>query len=265
MKIPGSVAIVTGGARGFGKAFSEALLQRGAQVCFADVNVDEGKKTEEAFHKSYGRENSRFVKCDVSSENEFQNLFKEACTSFRKVDMLVNNAGILKESQWQKTIAVNLMGTIIGCQLALDHMRKDKGGHGGLIVNVASTGGLFPAYFMPSYIASKHGVVGYTRSWAANPQLCAYGISFACLCPAFSETNMLQDTTDADDDSVLVTYVENKENVHEIIEGIGVNKIEDVTSAFLDLVQKEDNNGAVLTVEARTGAKYRFTKHPHRL
>ncbi|XP_060563554.1 15-hydroxyprostaglandin dehydrogenase [NAD(+)]-like [Ruditapes philippinarum] len=263
MRIPGSVAIVTGGARGFGKAFTEELLKRGARVCFADVNVTEGLQTEQSFKATYGEDNSMFVKCDVTSETDFNGLWKTALEKFKSVDLMVNNAGILNENIPQKTIEVNLLGAMRGTDLAIKYMRKDQGGNGGLIVNVASTGGLFPVFFMPAYAASKYGVVGYTRSWAANPSCQEYGLSFACLCPAFSETNMLSDALN--DDPPLVSYHENKTQVQEIIQGIGVNKIDDVTKAFIELVEKEDNNGAVVTIEQSRGTIYRFTKHPHKL
>ncbi|XP_045215960.1 15-hydroxyprostaglandin dehydrogenase [NAD(+)]-like [Mercenaria mercenaria] len=263
MRIPGSVAIVTGGARGFGKAFTEELLKRGAKVCFADVNVADGLQTEQTFKQTYGEDKSMFVKCDITNDTDFTGLWKTALEKFKSVDIVVNNAGILNERQPQKTIEINLLGTMRGTDLAIKHMRKDQGGNGGLIINVASTGGLFPVFFMPAYAASKYGVVGYTRSWAANPLCKTYGLSFACLCPAFSDTNMLSDTLS--EDPPLITYHENEEQVQGVIHGIGVNSVEDVSAALIELIEKEDNNGAVVTIEKSRGAVYRFTEHPHKL
>lgn len=263
MLIRGSVVIVTGGARGFGRAFSEELLKRGAKVCFADVNVTDGLQTEEIFKQTYGEDRSMFVKCDITRETDFKGLWETALERFKSVDIMVNNAGILKEDDPLKTVEINLIGTMRGTDLAIDHMRKDRGGKGGLIINIASTAGLFPAFFMPSYVASKYGVVGYTRSWASNPSIQKYGINIACMCPAFSDTSML--TSAFEGNPGLITYEENKAAVHQIVDKIGVNSVEDVVEAFIQLVEKEDNNGAVVTIEKNHGAVYRFTKHPHKL
>lgn len=267
MRIAGSVAIVTGGARGLGKAFSEELLKRGAKgVCIADVSVAEGQDTEQFLRRTYGEDKSLFVKCDVSNESDFRGLWTAAVKKYKYVDIMVNNAGILNESDPNRTIAINLVGCMTGTSLALEHMRKDLGGNGGLIVNIASTGGLFPVFFMPAYAASKYGVVGFTRSWAANPLIKSFGVSVACICPAFSETNMLSSTVgETGGQSRLVTYKQNKEYVHQIIDQIGVNSVDVVAAAFTEVVEKEDNNGAVVTIEKSRGTYYGFTKHPHKL
>ncbi|KAL4219265.1 hypothetical protein ACF0H5_021847 [Mactra antiquata] len=264
MRIPGTVAIVTGGARGLGKAFSEELLKRGGKVCIADVNVTEGQQTEQIFKQKYGEDTSMFMKCDITNETDFKGLWKAAIKKFKYVDLMVNNAGILNEQEPNKTVEINLLGVMRGTMIAIEHMRKDRGGKGGLIINVSSTAGLFPVFFMPSYAASKYGVVGFTRSWAANPLVNEFGLSFACLCPAFSDTNMLTDTVDVDEPP-LITYKQNKETVDGIIGGLGVNTVEDVTNAFVELVENPDNNGAVVTVEKKRGPRYRFKDHPHKL
>nr|KAG5689895.1 hypothetical protein BaRGS_023643 [Batillaria attramentaria] len=92
--------------------------------------------------------------------------FQAAVTKFGAVDICVNNAGIVHETLWEKMIAVNMTAVIRGSQLALEHMRRDRGGRGGIIVNTASIAGLGPYSSIPVYAATKHAVVGFTTSWA---------------------------------------------------------------------------------------------------
>ncbi|WAR00971.1 PGDH-like protein [Mya arenaria] len=265
MKIPGAVAIVTGGSRGLGRAFSVELLKRGARVCVADINEAEGRQTEAALQRQYGADKALFVKCDVTKDNDMKDLWRVAVERFTTVDLMVNNAGIMNETLVEETVQINLMGAMRGSMMAFEHMRKDRGGKGGVIINVASTAGLFPVFFMPTYAASKYALVGFTRSWASNPCQARFGVSWAVLCPAFTDTSMLSLAIDGSDPP-LVTYQENKEMVVTTVKSIGINSVDDVSRAFVELVEKDDNNGAVVTVEKKMGgAVYRFVKNPNRL
>ncbi|XP_052792245.1 15-hydroxyprostaglandin dehydrogenase [NAD(+)]-like [Mya arenaria] len=236
MKIPGAVAVVTGGSRGFGRAFSVELLKRGARVCVADINETEGRQAEAALQRQYGADKALFVKCDVSKEN----------------DMKV----LLVFFFWCQ------MGAMRGSMMAFEHMRKDRGGKGGVIINVASTGVLFPVFFIPTYAASKYALVGFTRSWAVSYRSIIQKtrtrarrglvVSWAVLCHAFSDTSMLSLALDGPDPP-LVAYQENKEQVVATVKKIGVNSLDDVSRAFAELVEKDDNNGAVVIVEKNMG------------
>ncbi|CAL1292588.1 unnamed protein product [Larinioides sclopetarius] len=109
-----------------------------------------------------------------------------------RVDVLVNNAGILLEHDPRKCIEVNLLGPLFGCHAALKYMGKSNGGNGGLVINTASLSGFVPAAVMPAYTASKHGVVGLTRSFGLPFHYHKDAIIFAALCPFFVETNILK-------------------------------------------------------------------------
>ncbi|KAH3839470.1 hypothetical protein DPMN_112901 [Dreissena polymorpha] len=262
MIIADVVAIVTGGARGLGKAFSTELLKQGARVCLVDINEAEGRTTESTLQQQFGRDKTFFMKCDVTSEAEIKDVWKRAVDKFQRVNLMVNNAGIMNENLFAKTMEINAIAPMRGTLLAFDNMRKDRGGHGGLIINVASTAGLFPVFFMPTYTASKYAIVGFTRSWAMNPRQSEYGVSFAVLCPAFTDTAMMSSAFDTESPS---TVTENKELVRSLIDKVGINTIDDVARAFVELVEKEDNNGAVVTVDSKLGTVYRFTQHPYKL
>ncbi|GIY47626.1 15-hydroxyprostaglandin dehydrogenase [Caerostris darwini] len=118
--------------------------------------------------------------------------FELTLKTFQRVDVLVNNAGIGGEQNPRRVLDVNLMGPMIGCQLALKYMGKSNGGQGGMVINIASTSGFVPCSAMPAYVSSKHGVVGLTRCYGLPYHLDKDGVTFAALCPYFIDTPLLK-------------------------------------------------------------------------
>ncbi|KAL3865728.1 hypothetical protein ACJMK2_043088 [Sinanodonta woodiana] len=256
MKVLGKVAVITGGARGFGKAFSEALLKRGAKVCFADIDVSGGQQSQRELAAKFGETSVHFVKCDVAKEEEFRDLFRECLSKFKKINIMVNNAGILDEAGWEKCIDVNMTAMMRGTYLALEKMNPENGGEGGTIINVSSFAGLYPAHFLPAYVATKHGILGFTRSLAMDPLYQSQGIQLATLCPAFASTNMVTDIIQGEAGSrqkILYPDVAIK-----ITENMGICSVADITDGFIELVEKENCNGDVLLIDKKNGKQYQF-------
>ncbi|XP_055957741.1 15-hydroxyprostaglandin dehydrogenase [NAD(+)], partial [Patella vulgata] len=220
-------------------------------VCLTDVNAEVGQATLEGFQKTYGKDNAIFSRCNVVNEADFTGVFESIKSKYGKVDILVNNAGIIEEKNWRRTIDVNLVGMMQGTYLGIENMSKEHGGDGGVIINVASSAGLQPVFFSPAYCASKFGIIGFTRSWADNPSNAHNGLRFCCLCPAFTETNMMN----ISENSTLSIEATKK-----FIEYVGVNKISTVAEGFMDLLTDETNNGAVMAVTAREGIQYKIRK-----
>uniref|UniRef100_A0A3Q0S105 Zgc:56585 n=1 Tax=Amphilophus citrinellus TaxID=61819 RepID=A0A3Q0S105_AMPCI len=171
MALNGKTAVVTGAAMGIGKAIVEILLQNGAKV---------------ELKLKYGTQSCGF-RCDFTIL--CQAAFQKTIETFGGIDILCNNAGVFNEVTWEKTITINLMGTIKGTYLALEHMNKLTGGRGGVIINVASMAGIGPLSCCPVYTATKHGVIGFTRSFAASVAS-GYGIRINALCPGFVQTDL---------------------------------------------------------------------------
>ncbi|GFR10677.1 15-hydroxyprostaglandin dehydrogenase [Trichonephila clavata] len=186
------VAIVTGGAQGLGAAICIELLKTGYKVCIADVQEEKAKEFVKEQQPNYGPENIIAVLCDVSKESDFKKVFDLTLEKFNRVDVLVNNAGILNEYEPQKVIDVNLVGTIFGCRAVLKYMGKSNGGKGGFVINISSIAGLLPESAIPVYAASKHGIVGLTRSYGRPYHFKKEGVTFAALCPSFINTDLLR-------------------------------------------------------------------------
>ncbi|XP_064611804.1 15-hydroxyprostaglandin dehydrogenase [NAD(+)]-like [Liolophura sinensis] len=243
----GKVALITGAAQGLGKAFSEALLKKGARVCVVDVNSERGEATVNDFIQKYGKENAAFIKCDVTSQQEMENAFTFATSTFGGIDLVCNNAGLSGENQWEQMININLLSVVRGTKLAIDHMSKHRGGKGGIILNVSSMAGLMTTHLSPVYCATKHGVAAFTQSWAKNPDCEKMGLRFHTLCPAFADTQMVKSAEERVPDSATAA---------KLMEEYGLMSPETVAEAFMQLVEREDTTGAVLSVSKGYGMRW---------
>ncbi|KAK7116853.1 15-hydroxyprostaglandin dehydrogenase [NAD(+)]-like [Littorina saxatilis] len=248
MDVKDKGVFLTGGARGLGRGMCQALLEKGAKVLFCDVNADTGRAAEAELQGKYGADHVIFSQCDVTDADQMKASFQRAVSQWGAVDICVNNAGVMDERIWEKMIQTNTMGQIRGSQLALEHMRRDEGGRGGVIVNTVSMAGLIPCHWFPAYCASKHAVVGYTTSWARNPMAGAMGVRWCCLCPVSVNTDMM---TSLQEDQIF-----DMDNFRERAADTMLQP-EEVVQAFMRLVEDSDNNGAILEVWRGKGATYR--------
>ncbi|PVD19631.1 hypothetical protein C0Q70_20121 [Pomacea canaliculata] len=248
MDLRGKGVFLTGGANGLGRAFTEKLLYRKARVLFCDIYTVAGKAAECELQAKYGVNNVIFVKADVTDEEQLTDAFKEAVSKFGAVDICVNNAGIMDERIWDKMLAVNTVSHIRGSLLALEHMRMDRGGRGGVIINVVALAGLFPFSYCPAYSASKHAMIGFTRSWAISPEQPDHGVRWCCLCPQATDTEFMVFREDR-------IYM--KDAIIKRNEEKGLLPVVEVVEAFMKLVLDPDNNGAILEVTKENGTRYR--------
>jgi glucose 1-dehydrogenase len=196
MKLKDKVAVVTGSNRGIGKGIAIALAREGCKVVVNNYKEDDeaGKTVEEI--KNLGSD-AVFIKADVSKEKEMKNLFKKAADEFGKLDIMVNNAGILvsgsvetlTEKDWDKQMAVNLKGVFFGTKYAVDQMKKQ--GKGGRIINISSIAGLVGFPGISAYCASKGGVTEFTREAALDHA--KDGITVNAINPGVIVTDMTKD------------------------------------------------------------------------
>jgi len=189
------IAIVTGAARGIGRAVAERLYEEGMCVMLADVDP-KGEATAEAIGPE---DRVRFIECDVSEKLDVRNALAATIDAFGDVDVLVNNAGIvsggslldLKESDLDKVLGVNLKGAFLLSQAVAKHMveRVSNGGRPGAIVNMSSVNAVFALPTQLAYSLSKSALSQLTRASALS--LAEYGIRVNAVGPGSIRTDML--------------------------------------------------------------------------
>jgi len=193
MDLRNKVAIITGSAQGLGKAFASRLLEAGVRVCISDVNAEKGQAALKELRERFGENRVHFVPCDVTSDEQFKNLFDKTEEIFNVecVDILANNAGVNTNLGWKLCMNVNIMAVINGTEIAVERMKK--AGKAGQIINTASMAGFGPGLSpsMMAYTTSKHGVVAMTRTLATEN----YGISHKAICPAWADTEIVSSAT----------------------------------------------------------------------
>jgi 3alpha(or 20beta)-hydroxysteroid dehydrogenase len=182
------VALITGGARGMGAEHARALVAEGAKVVIGDILDDEGKALADEIGDA-----ARYVHLDVTAAEEWEAAVATAVNEFGKLNVLVNNAGIVAlgeigkfdMAKWQKVIDVNLTGTFLGMQASVEAMKTAGGGS---IINVSSIEGMRGAVMVHPYVASKWAVRGLTKSAAL--ELGSHQIRVNSIHPGFIRTPM---------------------------------------------------------------------------
>ena len=247
------VAAITGAASGFGCAAAKRFVAEGAKVVLGDIQEDAGR----ALAAELGSK-AIFVSCNVTREEDVQNLIETAVSQFGRLDIMYNNAGIVGSAgpiattpadEWKFTIDVLLNGVFYGCKHAARVMSEQGSGS---IINMASTAGLMGGLGPHAYAASKHAVIGLTKNTAA--ELCKVGVRVNAIAPAGMATAMVAalsgDATAIEETKVRLAMTSPLKNRPGVAE--------DVANAALWLASDESGytSGHTLTTDAglTTGA-----------
>jgi len=194
MEFEGQTAIVTGSARGFGRAICRRLAHGGARVVAADINLPGAEETAALIRKDSGQ--ALAIRTDVASAESVEAMIRATLSRFGdRVDILVNNAAVwtnvpteeLKEDEWDRMVDINMKGVFLCCKAVIPIMKRQGRGH---IVNIASiaarNGGSFAGIH---YVASKGGVLAMTKK--LGKELGQYGIVVNGVNPGSSRTEMM--------------------------------------------------------------------------
>ena len=198
MELKGTVAIVTGGARGIGRGIATCLAREGVNVAIADLgqNKDVAKEMKETARQVKAQGVEAFtVNVDVRDWDQVQGMVKAAIDRFGKVDILVNNAGVIsvagvtgmEEAEWDRVLGVNLKGTFLCTKAVAPHMMERQSGR---IVNLSSQAGKRGRAFISHYCTSKFGVIGFTQ--AVAQELGPSNVTVNAVCPGEVDTHMFR-------------------------------------------------------------------------
>lgn len=193
MKLKNRLALITGGGRGIGRAIAFAFAREGAGIAVAARTREQIEQVADEINNECGVETCA-LECDVVYAESVTRAFERVVKKLgRGPDIMVNNAGIVEtapfmktdESAWQRHLAVNLTGTFHCTRAALPAMLERGWGR---IINIASIAGKTGAPYISAYAASKHGVLGLTRSLAL--EVAAKGVTVNAICPGYVDTDM---------------------------------------------------------------------------
>ena len=195
LSLEGRVAIVTGAARGIGKAIAETLAQRGANIVVVDLRMELAEETAKEITAKTGA-NAIALEADVSDRESVKAMIKSALDKFGKVDILVNNAGItrdglimrMKEEDWDMVLDINLKGAFNCAQALARPMMKQRYGR---IINITSVSGVVGQAGQTNYSSSKAGLIGFTKALAK--ELGSRNITVNAVAPGFIETVLTDD------------------------------------------------------------------------
>lgn len=240
-KLENKVAVITGGAQGIGKAAVKKFAEQGAHVIIWDVNAEKADSVIEEFKKLNAVID--FIKVDVTDLESVSSAAKSVVEKYKKIDILINNAGITRDSsflkmtpdQWKQVIDVNLTGVFNCSKAVVPFMVENKYGR---IVNTSSVVGLYGNFGQTNYVATKSGIIGMTKVWAR--ELGRKGINVNAVAPGFIATEMVDSVPEK-----VIEMLKEKTPLGRL------GDPEEIANAYLFLVSDEAGyiTGTVLSVD----------------
>ncbi|XP_063906074.1 15-hydroxyprostaglandin dehydrogenase [NAD(+)]-like [Zophobas morio] len=194
--VAGKVVLITGGAGGIGLAVVKKLLQSGTKgISIVDISDESGRRALDEIVATFGENKAIFIRADVTKKTELEGAFETTIKTYRQLDIVINNAGISGEIEWQQTLAVNLVAVVEGTYLALQtYLPKYKSGEEGLIVNMASICGFHSFQISPIYCTAKHGLIGLGKALGGEEFYKKYKVRVVTMCPGMVRTPLSEKT-----------------------------------------------------------------------
>jgi len=242
----GKVVLVTGGARGIGLNCVKELLRNGVQaITVVDINSTQGNNTIKELTEEFGADRVIFMQADVTKSDQLEAAFKVTRDKWKALDIVINSAGILNDRDWEREISINCGGMVCATVMAFQYMGKDRGGKGGIIVNIASNLSLQPLSSIPVYVGTKHFIVGFNRSLGTPYHYNRSGIKVLTMCPGSTDTPLNLE-------ACKFPFTSLDPNIQPLLKAelsaAPMQPVEIVGKSVIDVITKGDN-GSVWLVE----------------
>lgn len=186
--------MITGAATGIGALVVKFILEEGVKhVAVLDVDVSAGTALENEMNSKHGDNKVQFYECDVTNEELFLGIFKTVKDKNGYIDVVINNAGIMNDrlTVYKKEIAINVTALVTSTFKAIELMRKDKGGRGGTVINIASIVALMQSPVIPLYFATKSAVLQFSNCLGMNAYYSRTGVRILAICFGATNTPLL--------------------------------------------------------------------------
>lgn len=228
--IKNKVVVITGGAIGIGYEIADKFIAKGAKVAvLLDIDEIQGNEAVKLLILKHGARKASFIKCDVTTDLDVS---AKILDKYKNVDVLVNNAGLLNDTAPKKTIDLNVTALIEWSIQFWEHMRKDRGGNGGTIINLSSIYGYRIDQYLPIYQASKFAVMGFTMSLGHKYNFDRTGVKVIAICPGFTETKLTMHPKTYKDERMQMDFFV-------FLKGQAWQKVESVGNAAVEIFEKE--------------------------
>ncbi|XP_073943519.1 15-hydroxyprostaglandin dehydrogenase [NAD(+)]-like [Choristoneura fumiferana] len=218
------VFVVTGGAAGVGAGVVRALLAENARhVAFLDIAEREGAALEAELLNKFGALRAKFIKCDIADESQLNSAFMQVIDKYRRLDGVINNAAVLNTDEtrnFKKIIDINFTATIQSSLLALNFMRVDKSGTGGIILNISSLWALRGDSQLPVYAATKTAVLHFSNSIGGIQHNSKTNVRVITVCLGPTDTAILHRHNLEKNEDCLPSNSEERQRVESAVSGI---------------------------------------------
>ena len=255
MRLKDKISLITGGAKGIGRASAMLFAKEGSSVVIADIDSESGMKTASDIIQNGGR--AIFLECDVSKKNDIEKLVKEIIKEFGRLHILYNNAAIfskkmdgpitdIDEDSWDRILDINLKSTYLCCKYFIPEIIRSGGGS---VINTSSSAGVIGVPGCDAYTATKGAIIAITRSMAA--EYGSFNVRVNCIVPTHIDTPMFEESTKNapgfDEDRFLKTFPLGR-----------YGKPEDIARAALFLASEDSSfiTGSLLTVDGGATSNY---------
>ncbi|XP_050345168.1 alcohol dehydrogenase 1-like [Nymphalis io] len=224
------VVFITGGSVGIGAKVVEFLLEENVKhVTNLDIAEDKGIALQNELNKKYGANKVKFIKGDVTNEDDLFGAYRTTIKDYGYIDIVINNAGIMNDSKdkFKKEIEVNVTALVASTLKAVDVMRKDEGGKGGVVMNMSSIAALYQDPLVPIYFGTKSAVLQFSNCLGLPEYYNRTGVRVLTICFGATDTSLLSKEKLGNFD---------KEAEKKMLDSISIHRLQKVESAARGVV-----------------------------